>query len=49
MIPASETIKGSLFFDLLRVLKGLRGGLVYGAKVRLPHALVMNILFGQGT
>ena len=29
----------------LELLKGLRNGLVYGAKVRFPHALVMTFLF----
>ena len=26
--------------DVLAIVKGLRNGLVYGAKVRFPHALV---------
>lgn len=34
--------------DYLSVLKGARNGLVYGAKVRFPHALIMAILFGRG-
>lgn len=34
--------------DYLAVLKGARNGLVYGAKVRFPHALIMAILFGRG-
>lgn len=36
------------FHDFLAVLKGARNGLVYGAKVRFPHALIMAILFGRG-
>lgn len=32
----------------LSVLKGLRNGIVYGAKVRFPHALVMTFLFKSG-
>ncbi|PUU82202.1 Tim17/Tim22/Tim23/Pmp24 family-domain-containing protein [Tuber borchii] len=35
--------------DLLEILKGARNGLVYGAKVRFPHALVMTFLFRSGT
>ncbi|RPB17733.1 peroxisomal membrane protein 4 [Morchella conica CCBAS932] len=35
--------------DLLTILKGLRNGLVYGTKVRFPHALVMVLLFRTGT
>jgi peroxisomal membrane protein 4 len=35
--------------DLLAALKGLRNGLVYGVRIRAPHALVMVFLFGSGT
>lgn len=35
--------------DLLAIVKGARNGLVYGAKIRLPHAFVMTFLFGSGT
>jgi len=34
--------------DYIPILKGARNGLVYGVKVRFPHALVMAILFGRG-
>ncbi|KAJ5232630.1 hypothetical protein N7468_005586 [Penicillium chermesinum] len=34
---------------LLSVLKGARNGMVYGSKVRFPHALVMIFLFRSGT
>ncbi|XP_021345783.1 peroxisomal membrane protein 4-like [Mizuhopecten yessoensis] len=34
---------------LLSVIKGLRNGAVYGAKVRLPHSLVMTLLFKRGS
>ncbi|CAJ0959316.1 unnamed protein product, partial [Mesorhabditis belari] len=34
---------------LLAALKGLRNGIVYGCKVRFPHALVMVFLFQEGT
>ena len=33
----------------LCAVAGARNGLVYGAKVRFPHALVMAILFGRGS
>ncbi|KIP06953.1 hypothetical protein PHLGIDRAFT_19328 [Phlebiopsis gigantea 11061_1 CR5-6] len=36
------------FHDYLGILKGARNGLVYGVKVRFPHALIMAILFGRG-
>lgn len=35
----------SLLRELLTIIKGFRNGLVYGAKIRLPHALVMTFLF----
>lgn len=35
--------------DLLAIVKGARNGLVYGAKIRFPHALVMVTLFGSGS
>lgn len=35
--------------DMLSVVKGARNGLVYGAKIRFPHALVMVFLFGTGS
>ncbi|OJJ88805.1 Tim17/Tim22/Tim23/Pmp24 family protein [Aspergillus glaucus CBS 516.65] len=34
---------------LLSLLKGVRNGVVYGSKVRFPHALVMIFLFRSGT
>ncbi|KAL4784690.1 Tim17/Tim22/Tim23/Pmp24 family-domain-containing protein [Aspergillus varians] len=34
---------------LLSLVKGIRNGAVYGAKVRFPHALVMIFLFRSGT
>lgn len=36
------------FHDYLAILKGARNGFVYGVKVRIPHAVVMSILFGRG-
>jgi peroxisomal membrane protein 4 len=37
------------YHDILSILKGFRNGVVYGAKVRFPHALVMTILFKTGS
>lgn len=34
--------------ELLTLVRGLRNGLLYGTKIRLPHALVMTLLFRQG-
>ncbi|PVU99256.1 hypothetical protein BB559_000865 [Furculomyces boomerangus] len=35
--------------DVLSVVKGFRNGMVYGAKIRFPHALVMAFLFKSGS
>ncbi|KAK7206179.1 Tim17/Tim22/Tim23/Pmp24 family-domain-containing protein [Myxozyma melibiosi] len=37
------------YHDVLEVVKGVRNGAVYGAKIRFPHALVMTFLFRNGT
>lgn len=41
-------INNPAYYDALSLLKGARNGLVYGAKIRFPHALVIAILFGRG-
>ncbi|KAK6336372.1 hypothetical protein TWF696_001933 [Orbilia brochopaga] len=56
-MPALEAVKTAVDavilnpanHDTLTLLKGLRNGLVYGTKVRFPHALVMVFLFRNGT
>ncbi|EMC93367.1 hypothetical protein BAUCODRAFT_75986 [Baudoinia panamericana UAMH 10762] len=37
------------YHDPLVLVKAIRNGLVYGTKVRFPHALVMVFLFRSGT
>ncbi|KAF2146723.1 uncharacterized protein K452DRAFT_348435 [Aplosporella prunicola CBS 121167] len=37
------------YHELLTLVKGVRNGIVYGTKVRFPHALVMIFLFRSGT
>ncbi|KAI7869433.1 peroxisomal membrane protein 4-like protein [Spinellus fusiger] len=37
------------YHDVLTILKGARNGIVYGAKVRFPHALVMTFMFKSGS
>ena len=32
----------------LAIVKGVRNGIVYGCKIRFPHALVMTLLFKSG-
>ena len=41
----NRIVNDPLFHDILAIVKGLRNGLVYGAKIRFPHALVMTFLF----
>ncbi|CEF71498.1 Peroxisomal membrane protein 4 [Strongyloides ratti] len=35
--------------SILTVIKGFRNGIVYGVKIRAPHAFVMTFLFQNGT
>lgn len=48
MDSLQQLILDPRYHDYLAILKGARNGIVYGAKVRFPHALVMAILFGRG-
>jgi peroxisomal membrane protein 4 len=41
-------VRNPAYQDYLAILKGARNGLVYGVKIRFPHALIMSILFGRG-
>eukprot|EP00051_Salpingoeca_urceolata_P031638 m.494946 g.494946 ORF g.494946 m.494946 type:complete len:203 (-) comp42424_c0_seq1:228-836(-) len=36
------------FHGILSIIKGFRNGVVYGAKVRAPHAFVMTFLWKRG-
>lgn len=42
---AQRTKNDLWLHDLLSIMKGFRNGLIYGIKIRLPHALVMTFLF----
>ncbi|KAA8914976.1 Tim17/Tim22/Tim23/Pmp24 family-domain-containing protein [Sphaerosporella brunnea] len=46
---ATEFILDPANHDILTLVKGFRNGLVYGTKIRFPHALVMVALFRSGT
>ncbi|EIM92783.1 peroxisomal membrane protein 4 [Stereum hirsutum FP-91666 SS1] len=48
MSSFEQILSDPRYHDYLAILKGARNGLVYGAKVRFPHALIMAILFGRG-
>jgi len=43
-----ELVNNPAYHDYLAILKGFRNGIVYGVKIRFPHALLMSILFGRG-
>lgn len=49
MDAINQLIFDPKYQDILSILKGFRNGVVYGAKVRFPHALVMTILFKTGS
>ncbi|KAM0553614.1 hypothetical protein ACHAO7_003992 [Fusarium culmorum] len=42
-------VKNPQYHDLLSLVKTARNGIIYGTKVRFPHALVMVFLFRSGT
>lgn len=44
----NEIINNPNYHNFLSIFKGFRNGLIYGAKIRLPHALVMTFLFSNG-
>jgi len=44
----SSILTDPRYHDYLAILKGARNGIVYGVKIRFPHALLMSILFGRG-
>jgi hypothetical protein len=49
LAAVQEITNNPALHEYLAIVKGARNGLVYGAKVRFPHALVMSVLFGRGT
>ncbi|CCW70752.1 unnamed protein product [Phytomonas sp. Hart1] len=40
-------IRSGNFDVLLNTLKGFRNGVIYGARVRFPHALVLNLVWSK--
>jgi len=48
MSSIQQILADPAYHDYLAILKGARNGLVYGVKIRFPHALIMSILFGRG-
>lgn len=45
--PPTLANRSPAHHDFLAIVKGARNGLVYGCKVRFPHALVMAALFSH--
>ncbi|KAK2173023.1 hypothetical protein NP493_910g00026 [Ridgeia piscesae] len=48
LVVADRILTSGKYKSVLSLIKGFRNGAVYGAKIRLPHALVITFLFGQG-
>lgn len=48
MESINTIIRDPRYQELLAIIKGARNGLVYGAKIRFPHALVMSLIFHGG-
>ena len=48
MSSIDSILSNPAYHDLLAIVKGARNGIVYGVKIRFPHALIMSILFGKG-
>ncbi|GAA5940075.1 Tim17/Tim22/Tim23/Pmp24 family protein [Sporobolomyces koalae] len=44
-----HVVKNPAYHDMLAIVKGARNGLVYGARVRGPHALIMSLIFQSGS
>ncbi|XP_066278967.1 peroxisomal membrane protein 4-like [Branchiostoma lanceolatum] len=53
ILPAVQVVNTLLssgrWTELLSIIKGFRNGIVYGVKIRAPHALVMTFLFKEGS
>eukprot|EP01060_Flectonema_neradi_P010664 TRINITY_DN17751_c1_g1_i1.p1 TRINITY_DN17751_c1_g1~~TRINITY_DN17751_c1_g1_i1.p1 ORF type:complete len:235 (+),score=52.35 TRINITY_DN17751_c1_g1_i1:47-706(+) len=49
LLDAPPVMSEGLGKEVLQVVKGLRNGMWYGAKIRFVHSVVMAILFSKGT
>lgn len=47
-ILLNSLVNDPKYKTVLTLVKGIRNGIVYGAKIRAPHALVMTLLFRSG-
>lgn len=48
MDAVNKVLELQRYKEIFALLKGIRNGIVYGIKVRFPHALVMTLLFKRG-
>ncbi|EGG06758.1 uncharacterized protein MELLADRAFT_35781 [Melampsora larici-populina 98AG31] len=48
MDEINRLITNPRYQEILAIVKGARNALVYGAKIRFPHALVMSLIFHGG-
>eukprot|EP00301_Raphidiophrys_heterophryoidea_P020472 c5154_g1_i1.p1 GENE.c5154_g1_i1~~c5154_g1_i1.p1 ORF type:complete len:202 (-),score=39.34 c5154_g1_i1:327-932(-) len=44
-----DNMEGLVSDEIQAILRGGRNGIMYGLKIRFPHAFVMTFLFGQGS
>ncbi|XP_006860741.1 PREDICTED: peroxisomal membrane protein 4 [Chrysochloris asiatica] len=49
LLAVNTLLRKRRYHAVLAMLKGFRNGVVYGAKIRAPHALVMTFLFRSGS
>ncbi|XP_007932760.1 peroxisomal membrane protein 4 [Orycteropus afer afer] len=49
LLAVNTLLRKRRYHAALAMLKGFRNGVVYGVKIRAPHALVMTFLFRSGS
>ncbi|XP_006881512.1 PREDICTED: peroxisomal membrane protein 4 [Elephantulus edwardii] len=49
LLAVNTLLRKRRYHAALALVKGFRNGLVYGVKIRAPHALVMTFLFRSGS
>ncbi|ELU14544.1 hypothetical protein CAPTEDRAFT_114139 [Capitella teleta] len=48
LAAVNQLLASGRYHTILSIIKGFRNGVVYGSKIRFPHALVMTLLFKGG-
>ncbi|XP_075419885.1 peroxisomal membrane protein 4 isoform X2 [Tenrec ecaudatus] len=49
LLAVNALLRKRRYHTALAMVKGFRNGVVYGTKIRAPHALVMTFLFRTGS